>query len=234
MTASRAQSSSPTAACDERRPGRPAAPNTLRLMHPETSGATAKCEAAGPTRRPSLPPGSSRGEDRSDERHRSASRSPFRCTSRYAPSLRPEAHLHLAVSPLRERPFMTSWVITIDRDHPQHWGIAKRHGFWDMTKAYPIRHGDLIYFWQAGASLVSRCRATASAYPIGRGHRTPWLDGGLRTYRSRVDFTVLSERPKVQPKWGDLQDQMEKKVMLQTPRSFNDARDEEVLARAFS
>lgn len=51
---------------------------------------------------------------------------------------------------------MTSWVITIDKDHPQHWGIAKQHRFWDMTKHLPIELGDTIYFWQAGDSMVAQ------------------------------------------------------------------------------
>lgn len=129
---------------------------------------------------------------------------------------------------------MTSWIITIDKGHPQHWAIAKRHGFWDMTKSFPIQHGDTVYFWQAGGSMVSKCRATASAFAINGGWRTPWLDGGLRNYRASVEFTVLSERPMGQPKWGELQERMSKKVMLQTPRSFDNPRDEEVLARVFA
>jgi hypothetical protein len=129
---------------------------------------------------------------------------------------------------------MTSWVITIDKDHPQHWDIAKRHRFWDMTKHFPIGLGDTVYFWQAGGSMVAQCRATASAFPIGIGHRTPWEDGGLRTYRARVDLEVLSERPKEQPKWGDLQARMRKKVMLQTPRSFEHPKDEAALASLFT
>ena len=39
---------------------------------------------------------------------------------------------------------MTSWVITIDKGHPQHWAIAKHHSFWDMTKFFPIGLGDTI------------------------------------------------------------------------------------------
>ena len=53
-------------------------------------------------------------------------------------------------------------------------------------------------------------------------------------YRASVEFTVLSEPPMGQPKWGELQERMSKKVMLQTPRSFDNPRDEEVLARVFA
>ena len=73
---------------------------------------------------------------------------------------------------------MTSWVITIDKDHPQHWGIAKQHQFWDMTKHFPIQLGDHIYFWQAGDSMVAQCRATGSAFPI--DSRTPTFCGAVR------------------------------------------------------
>lgn len=52
---------------------------------------------------------------------------------------------------------MTNSIITADKGHPQHWSIAKRHGFWDMTKFFPIRHGDTVYFWQAGGSMLSKC-----------------------------------------------------------------------------
>ena len=38
-----------------------------------------------------------------------------------------------------DRHAMTSWVITIDKDHPQHWGIAKQHPVLGHDEALPRR-----------------------------------------------------------------------------------------------
>jgi putative restriction endonuclease len=128
---------------------------------------------------------------------------------------------------------MTSWVVTIDRQHPQHWEIAKRHGFWDTTKFFPVGFGDRVYFWQAGGSMIAQCRATTSAHRITRDRTTPWEDGGSRVYRARFHFTVTSDRPQREPSWGELQSRMATVVSLQAPRAFESPADEAVLASVF-
>lgn len=44
---------------------------------------------------------------------------------------------------------MASWIFGIDKDNPQHWGIAQRLGIWHLTKRVDVRAGDTLYFWQA-------------------------------------------------------------------------------------
>lgn len=128
---------------------------------------------------------------------------------------------------------MTSWVITIDKAHPQHWAVAKKHGFWDMTGFHKVGLGDTIYFWQAGGSLVSQCVATTAAYPVTPDTAGPWEDSGARIYRGRFHFDVVSDEPVRQPTWGDLQSEMVKEVSLQAPRAFDDPADEARLASCF-
>ena len=47
---------------------------------------------------------------------------------------------------------MATWILGIDRENPEHWQLAKEHGFWDVTA--PSRRdfavGDRLCFWQAG------------------------------------------------------------------------------------
>jgi hypothetical protein len=98
---------------------------------------------------------------------------------------------------------MTSWIVAIDKHYPQHWAIAVRHGFWDMTRHKAIAAGDDVYFWQAGASLVGHTRATTAARELQPGDR-PWEDSGVRHYTWRFDFRLLSDRPEKQPRWAEV------------------------------
>ena len=128
---------------------------------------------------------------------------------------------------------MTSWVVTIDAQHPEHWKIAKKHGFWDMTKFRKVGFGDLVYFWQAGGSLLAQCQVTQGAFPISPTHPTPWEDSGQRPYVARFHFDVLSEAPLEQPSWSQLQSPMEKKMTPQFFPSFTSEGDEARLADFF-
>lgn len=49
---------------------------------------------------------------------------------------------------------MTVWVLSIDKDHPQHWEYAKRDKVWDLRTRKEIEAGDTVYFWQSRKSLV--------------------------------------------------------------------------------
>lgn len=127
---------------------------------------------------------------------------------------------------------MTSWVILIASSYPQHWKIAKNHGFWDMTSRRDVSLGDTVYFWQAGGSVVSQCTATSAAYPMTGQDAEPWEDSGEREYVARFHFDCLSESPLAQPRWGELQAQWPKPYPLQL-RSFSNPADEAVLAQYF-
>lgn len=128
---------------------------------------------------------------------------------------------------------MTSWVISIDQGHPQHWAIAKQHRFWDMTANYKIMLGDNVYFWQGGGSLLSQAIATSSTFPIDSTAEKPWEDSGQRIYKSRFEFHMVSEQPSSQPAWGDIRKRLSQSVAPQVPRAFEAPADEEVLASYF-
>jgi hypothetical protein len=98
---------------------------------------------------------------------------------------------------------MTSWIVVINREYPQHWEIAARHGFWDMTGGHNITEGDDVYFWQAGGSLVSHTVAMTDAVPLQATDR-PWEDSGERQYTHRFHFRVLSDKPRRQPRWTEV------------------------------
>lgn len=127
---------------------------------------------------------------------------------------------------------MTSWVVFIHANHPEHWAIARDAGFWDMTSHHKIELGDTVYFWQSQGSLTSQCTATTSAYPISSTDKQPWDDTGTRTYKARFEFDCLSEEPKAQPRWQELRDQWGYDYYPRL-RSFGDPAHEQVLAQYF-
>ncbi|WP_338751860.1 HNH endonuclease [Janibacter alittae] len=127
---------------------------------------------------------------------------------------------------------MTSWVAIIDSKYPQHWEIAKQHGFWDMTSAHKVSLGDTVYFWQGGGSLVSQCTATSSYVPLTGAEQLPWDDSGERDYKARFTFDLESEAPITEPAWSDLQKQWGGLYPPQF-RSFDDSVQEAVLSQYF-
>lgn len=129
---------------------------------------------------------------------------------------------------------MASWVITMSKDYPQHWEIAKQHGFWDMTARRPIQTGDDVYFWLAGGSFLGRTRATSDAREVTSADVPPWEDTGERTYTWRFTFELLSGAPLGQPKWGEVVEEMTNpRMTLHGPRRFDNPHDEHVLASYF-
>lgn len=131
---------------------------------------------------------------------------------------------------------MTSWVVSIDGDHPNHWQIAKRSGFWDLSKERDIQQGDLVYFWQAGKSFLAKTRATTDAVPIAPGMPASWEDSGKRQYASRFEFEVLDEAPAEKPRWiKDVGPRLTGKTPdLRTIPKFDHPDDEHLLASYFS
>ena len=128
---------------------------------------------------------------------------------------------------------MASWIVVIAGTHPQHWDVAKEHGFWDMTKNFQVQLGDTVYFWQGGGSLVAQCEATSSHHPISPAMESPWEDSGEREYVARFTFRVLSDAPTAQPSWGGVLERMGKSYPLQL-RELTDPAAEAVLASYFT
>lgn len=129
---------------------------------------------------------------------------------------------------------MASWVITISRGVPEHWEIAKGHGFWDVTRNWEVAFGDLVYFWQGNGSWLGQARATDDLRPLARVDSRPWIDGLERTYVGRFPFELLSDSPTSRPAWGEVQSRLSRPLSLQAPRKLTDPADEAVLSSYFS
>lgn len=107
---------------------------------------------------------------------------------------------------LIERLGMAAWIIGIDKDNPEHWAYAQEHGFWDMTLHRPFQVGDILYFWQAGGSLLGRVEVTAATDELEPGTPMPWNleDSKREQYRYRVHFKVTHDSSARAPRWGEL------------------------------
>lgn len=99
---------------------------------------------------------------------------------------------------------MTSWIIVIDKNYPEHWQIAVEHGFWDMTQDRPIEPNHDVYYWQATKSLLGHVQADTSTYALRLGAGRPWRDAGVRRYRFRFEFHLVSTTPLAQPRWSEV------------------------------
>lgn len=98
---------------------------------------------------------------------------------------------------------MTSWVLSIDKDHPQHWRYAKREQVWDLRTRRNLRRGDTVYFWQAGASLVGRGRVATDVHDSPSAG-LPWDDGGDVIYNGRVTFEWLEDYSGESLSWAEV------------------------------
>lgn len=100
-------------------------------------------------------------------------------------------------------------MFTIAADFPQHWDIARQHGFWDVTRGRRVERGDTLLFWQSGGqglrALAVASRDTEEFAPESR--RLPWSpnDKRLQSYRYRIYFDLLSESPQERWNWADVQ-----------------------------
>lgn len=101
---------------------------------------------------------------------------------------------------------MAAWIIGIDEANPEHWDYAKTHGFWDMTVHRAFEIGDVLYFWQAGGSLLGSALVTEATHEIAAGTWMPWNLEDIKRgqYRNRVRFNVLDEASAGTPRWGEL------------------------------
>lgn len=127
---------------------------------------------------------------------------------------------------------MTSWVVTISKEFPQHWDYARQYGVWDMPKRFGIQEGDLVYFRIAGGGLLGQTVATSSARALRAADTVPW-DDGRDPYTTRFTFRLLSHRPLRVESWGATESRLMKRPVMQVPRSWSHPDDEAVLASYF-
>jgi len=101
---------------------------------------------------------------------------------------------------------MTTWVLWISKDYPQHWGRALEDGLWDMLKIRDVRAGDDVFFWQGGSAsrLLGWTRATTDALPLAASEQGPWIDAATAPYLRRFYFDLVTDRPHRSPKWGEV------------------------------
>lgn len=104
---------------------------------------------------------------------------------------------------------MTAWLLTISKRYPQHWDYAIRDGLWDMISHRRIRAGDVVYFWQSGASLLGKVRVLADAHDIDPRTADPgpwddWPGSEDKPYRWRFPLQVIAASSAAQPTWTEI------------------------------
>jgi len=131
---------------------------------------------------------------------------------------------------------MTSWVITIAKDFPQHWDYAQQHQLWDFTRSRrrDIRAGDQLYFWLAGTGFVGTATATSDLMEQEQGDG-PWDDEGPGRYAYRVLLEPEPVGPRLTVSWSEVLDQTSTTSRLNAaPVRFGDSDDEVWLWSVFS
>ncbi|MDG3016737.1 HNH endonuclease [Speluncibacter jeojiensis] len=105
---------------------------------------------------------------------------------------------------------MTSWIVKIGKNTPEHWGFARDDQFWDVREPgsfKKIRPGEDVFFWLSGTGFQSWVRTTSSLYPIGIHARTAhWVDRDTGGYTHRFEFEVISDDVTDPATWSKLQD----------------------------
>ena len=85
---------------------------------------------------------------------------------------------------------MTTWVLSIDKDHPQHWRYAVQHKVWDLKTHRKIRHGDIVYFWQGKGTLLGR-GFVGDGVSDSPSSGLPWDGSGSVQYKGRITFNRI-------------------------------------------
>lgn len=127
---------------------------------------------------------------------------------------------------------MTSWILSIDKDHPQHWKYAVQHQVWDLRTRRNIRRGDIVYFWQSGRTLVGRGLVRDDVHDSPRTG-LPWDDGGSVPYNGRVTFDWLEDYSGDHVSWADIQDALGSKPFASQAPHSDDSLVETRLAQLF-
>ncbi|WP_199257012.1 HNH endonuclease [Tomitella fengzijianii] len=107
---------------------------------------------------------------------------------------------------------MTSWIVKIGKEFPEHWEVALADGFWDVpesaTALGTLEPGDDVFFWQTGQSELSGfkgwTRATTGVEKITSGSkRARWTDVDGGRYTRRFHFEAVSTALRSNPRWAD-------------------------------
>ncbi|MGC0252472.1 HNH endonuclease [Pseudactinotalea sp. Z1748] len=129
---------------------------------------------------------------------------------------------------------MTSWVLTIASDYPQHWDIAKEELLWDMTNHRQIEQDDVVYFWLAGHNqFLGPAEVARPAARLSGDEKLPWHDDGERRYRTRIHFSWAADAVVGEVRWKEVQEQTGITQGLNTIPHTADPRAEEWLASLF-
>nr|MBM4732599.1 HNH endonuclease [Prescottella equi] len=130
---------------------------------------------------------------------------------------------------------MTSWIVKIGKETPEHWGFARDDRLWDVRRPgyfTRIEPGDNVYFWLSETGFVSWVRATTSLYPIGpESRRARWVDNDLGQYTHRLEFEVVSEDVPRLASWNELRLAGGKKYAAQSPANEVSEPDAETFLR---
>ncbi|WP_202795231.1 HNH endonuclease [Janibacter sp. HTCC2649] len=104
---------------------------------------------------------------------------------------------------------MSTHIILIDHNVPQHWDYAKQNGFWDLQKDWQgLIAGDEAYFWITGTPgrVVGRARLTSGKVPLPLGAPHAWSprDSRRGDYHFRIQLADFEDIPVVRLKWGEV------------------------------
>jgi hypothetical protein len=72
---------------------------------------------------------------------------------------------------------MSVRIITIDPTCEEHWGFAKRNGFWDLlNNSSQLHPDDVVVFWVTGSpgTIVGRAVVDSEPEPIARDSPHAW------------------------------------------------------------
>lgn len=126
---------------------------------------------------------------------------------------------------------MSSWVIPSSAERPENVRIGFDHGQWGMRQNRAIARGDLIYFWQSGASFVALGRATTDVFAA-EPDDAPWNDGVEYTHRFGLE--LVSDAPTSAPTWTQVASDLGVGGSIQGPRPFDGSAQEEALLSYFT
>ena len=104
---------------------------------------------------------------------------------------------------------MSVRIITIDHTCKEHWGFAKRNGFWDLlTYSHQLGPGDVVVFWLTGTpgTIVGRAVVDSEPEPIALDSPHAWSPGDRRrgTYTHRIWLRDFEDVPGKRVRFGEI------------------------------